>query len=217
MKTFLSTLAITLAFTFTAAPADALDDLEKCRVYNAKIKMNYAKCLELDNLLVEKGKTPKGNCDSKRTASLAKANAKFVIKLGVNADDCRIDLAPATRDQVQQLFGAGVALTESQLNTLSSNSTIETIAAAAEQDGCAAAGGTWDSSGCTPGYNCTIGAMCSAWAAEYPENLPNYTNNYVGHTAATFGCPSGPWGSNIADLVSLGFLSGWRIMGTACE
>jgi hypothetical protein len=66
MKTFLSTLAITLAITFTAAPADALDDLAKCRVYNAKIKMNYAKCLELDKLLVEKGKAPKGTCESKR-------------------------------------------------------------------------------------------------------------------------------------------------------
>ena len=193
MKTFLSTLAITLAFSFMATPADALDDLAKCRVYNAKIKMNYAKCLELDKLLVEKGKTPKGNCDSKRTASLGKANAKFVIKLGVNADDCRIDLAPATADQVQQLFGAGVALTESQLNTLSSNSTIETIAAAAEQAGCAAAGGTWDGSTCTTSYNCTIGALCSAFATQYPADLQYYTNNYTGNTAASYGCPQGAW------------------------
>jgi hypothetical protein len=208
MKTFLSTLAITLAITFTAAPADALDDLAKCRVYNAKIKMNYAKCLELDKLLVEKGKAPKGTCESKRTASLGKAVAKFVTKLGVNADDCRIGVAPRTADQVLQLFGAGAALTESQLNTLSSNSTIETIAAAAEQTGCEAAGGTWDGLTCNAGaagYNCTIGAMCSAWAASYPEQLPYYINDYVDDTALTGGCSDDlvanrAWiyGSNIA-------------------
>jgi hypothetical protein len=151
MKTFLSTLAIALVFSFTAPPdAAALTDLEKCIVYNAKIKMNYAKCLELDKLLVAKGKAAKGICESKRTASLEKATKKFVTKLEVSADDCRIDLAPATADQVQQLFGAGVALTESQLNALSSNSTIETIAAAAAQAGCEAANGSWEGSVCTP-------------------------------------------------------------------
>ena len=195
MKTFLSTLAIALALSFTATPAAALDPLAKCRVYNAKIKMNYAKCLALDKLLVEKGKTPKGNCDSKRTASLEKANAKFVIKLGDNADDCRIDLAPATADQVQQLFGAGVALTDSQLNTLSSNSTIEDILIVRMQAACVEANGTWESGTCTAGssYNCTIGAMCSAWAAAYPDELEHYTNNYINHTAATSGCAAGPW------------------------
>ena len=151
MKTFLSTLALALALSFTATPdAAALTDLEKCIVYNAKIKMNYAKCLELDKLLVAKGKAAKGICESKRTASLEKATKKFVTKLEVSADDCRIDLAPATADQVQQLFGAGVALTESQLNALSSNSTIETIAAAAAQAACEDATGTWDGSVCTP-------------------------------------------------------------------
>jgi hypothetical protein len=192
MKTSILTLSIALAFSFTAVPADAATDLEKCQVYNAKIKMNYAKCLELDNLLVKKGKTPKGNCDSKRTASLAKANAKFVIKLGVNADDCRIDLNPATADQVQQLFGAGVALTESQLNTLSSNSTIETIAAAAEQDGCEAANGTWDGSGCTPAAvadrDCFREGACGAdgW------NI----GAYVGVTASSTGCSETTPGSD---------------------
>ena len=195
MKTSIFTLAIALALSFTAAPADALDNLAKCRVYNAQIKMNYAKCLELDILLVEKGKSAKGICESKRTASLEKATKKFVTKLGVVADDCRIDLAPATADQVLQLFGSGATLTESQLNTLSSNSTIETIAAAAEQAACAEANGTWESGTCTAAlsYNCTVGAMCSSWAAEYPLDLPLYTNNYVDHTAASTGCSSSFW------------------------
>ena len=107
MKTFLSTLAVALAITFMATPAYALDDLAKCRVYNAKIKMNYAKCLELDQLLVEKGKAPKGNCDSKRTASLEKATAKFVTKLDVNDAACGIDTETADGDQALQWLASG--------------------------------------------------------------------------------------------------------------
>jgi hypothetical protein len=67
--------------------------------------------------------------------------------------------------------------------------------AAAERAGCVATGGTWESGTCTAGsaYPCAIGAMCSASAAEYPNDLPYYTNNYVGHTAASSGCDSTYW------------------------
>ena len=156
MKTFLSTLAITLAITFMATPAYALDDLAKCRVYNAKIKMNYAKCLELDKLLVEKGKAPKGNCDSKRTASLEKATAKFVTKLDVNDAACGIDTETAAGDQALQWLASGDgSLTAEQEAALAGTAADITsdnaaIAAAAEQDGCEAANGTWDASVCTP-------------------------------------------------------------------
>ena len=156
MKTFLSTLAITLAITFMATPADALTDLAKCRVYNAKIKMNYAKCLELDKLLVEKGKAPKGNCDSKRTASLEKATAKFVTKLDVNDAACGIDTETADGDQALQWLASGDgSLTAEQEAALAGTAADITsdnaaIAAAAEQDGCEAANGTWDASVCTP-------------------------------------------------------------------
>ena len=134
MKTFLSTLAITLAITFMATPADALDDLAKCRVYNAKIKMNYAKCLELDELLVEKGKAAKGVCDSKRTASLEKATAKFVTKLGVGAADCGIDTETAAADQALQWLASGDG----------------SLTAEQEAAFCEAANGTWAAPDCTP-------------------------------------------------------------------
>ena len=158
MKTFLSTLAITLAITFMATPADALDDLAKCRVYNAKIKMNYAKCLELDELLVAKGKAPKGNCDSKRTASLEKATAKFVTKLDVNDFACGIDTETAAGDQALQWLASGDgSLTPEQEAALAGTQaviplyTALAIAAAAEQDGCEAANGTWGGDlVCTP-------------------------------------------------------------------
>ena len=175
MKFLTLTLAavLTLAFSFTTTPAEAgLEPLAKCRVYNAKIKMNYAKCLELDNLLVEKGKAAKGICESKRTASLEKATAKFVTKLGVGAADCGIDTdtADAQRD-------------------------VQLLASANSQSACEDANGTWESGTCTAGssYNCTIGAMCSAWAAEYPDDLEYYTNNYVDHTAETTGCEQYTW------------------------
>ena len=193
MKTFLSTLAVALAITFMATPAYALDDLAKCRVYNAKIKMNYAKCLELDKLLVEKGKAPKGNCDSKRTASLEKATAKFVTKLDVNDAACGIDTETADGDQALQWLASGDgSLTAEQVDII----TEVTLVRQKLIDVCEAAGGTWDSATCTPGpnaYPCWIGATCSQFAEKYPENLEFYTNSYVGHTAATSGCPQEAW------------------------
>jgi hypothetical protein len=161
MKTFLSTLALALALSFTATPAAALGNLAKCRVYNAKIKMNYAKCLELDNLLVEKGKAAKGICESKRTTSLEKATAKFVTKLHVDAADCGIesDTADAQRD-VQLLASA---------NSLSA---------------CEAANGTWDGSVCTPAAvadrDCFRAGVCGTEAYNH--------GNYVGVNIVSSGC-----------------------------
>ena len=159
MKFLTLTLAavLTLAFSFTATPAEAgLEPLAKCRVYNAKIKMNYAKCLELDNLLVEKGKAAKGICESKRTTSLEKATAKFVTKLGVDAADCGIDTATTEADQALQLLASSdQPLTPEQEAALAGTAADITsdnaeIAATAAQATCSEANGTWDGSVCTP-------------------------------------------------------------------
>ena len=191
MKTSILTLALALAFSLGATSAAALDDLAKCRVYNAKIKMNYAKCLELDKLLVEKGKAPKGICESKRTTSLDKATAKFVDKLGVSAEDCGIDSATTDEAQALQLLASSddpltteqeAALAGTAADITSDNQTV-----------CEDANGTWESGTCAPSYNCSVGALCSAWAAEYPDQLQYYTNNYIGHTAASSGCPVPAW------------------------
>jgi hypothetical protein len=166
--------------------------------------MNYAKCLELDELLVAKGKAPKGNCDSKRTASLEKATAKFVTKLDVNDVACGIDTETAAGDQALQWLASGdgsltpaqeAALAGTAADITSDNAALCTDAggtydagtdtcsvditsdnaslctdaggtydagadtcsvditsdnAAAEQAGCVAAGGTYESSVCTP-------------------------------------------------------------------
>ncbi|MDG2011751.1 MAG: hypothetical protein P8K76_18475, partial [Candidatus Binatia bacterium] len=65
---------------------------------------------------------------------------------------------------------------------------------------CTDAGGTYDAGTdtCTPGYNCTIGAMCSACAAKHPEAMGCSPNNYVGHTAATSGCVEFDWEANVS-------------------
>ena len=169
MKKLVRTLAIALVFLCTTAPADAATDLEKCRVYNAKIKMNYAKCLELDNLLVEKGKAPKGICESKRTRSLDKATAKFVTKLGVDAADCGIDTdtADAQRD-------------------------VQFLASANSQSACEDANGTWDGSGCSPAAmpdrDCFREAACGTdgWNQ----------GRYAGVTISSTGCSDTPYGSD---------------------
>jgi len=75
------------------------------------------------------------------------------------------------------------------------------------QNVCGEAGGTWESGTCTASYNCAIGAMCSAFATQYPEDLEFYTNSYVGHTAATYGCPPQPWDEIGGCIVALNELS----------
>ena len=183
MKFLTLTLAavLTLAFSFTATPAEAgLNTLEKCRVYNAKIKMNYAKCLELDNLLVEKGKAAKGICESKRTTSLEKATAKFVTKLGVDAADCGIDTdtADAQRD-------------------------VQLLASANSQSACEDATGTWDGSVCTPAAvpdrDCFREGACGVDGAN--------DGAYVGVTSSSTGCSDTSAGT---DSYTQGVIwSGW--------
>ena len=216
MKTTILPLAIALAFSFTAVPADAaLSNADKCEVFRAKTEMNFAKCLKVANLLEAKGKTgDRAKCVTKFDQGIAKAKTKFVNdKLNVTEAECSLNQEAVDAIKALDLVAAGVALADYGLDSgdLPLHQDIQDLiddavdAVDITSDNaalCTDAGGTYDSGTdtCTPGYNCTIGAMCSAWAAKYPEALPNYTNNYVGHTAATFGCPSGPWESIIWTL-----------------
>ncbi len=181
LKKVILTLALMLASSLSAAPAYALDDLGKCRVYNSKIKSNFAKCLEQDNLLVAKGKEPRGSCWIRRAVSLQKATDKFVVKLGVSAEECGISAALATADQVRQLFASGASLTEEQLTTLSNDSTIETIADEAREAGCEAAGGYLFAGLCFPGRrDCFREGACGAFVTDYGP--------YAGVTISSTGC-----------------------------
>lgn len=183
-------LSIALASLCTTAPADAATDLEKCRVYNAKIKMNYAKCLEQDNLLVEKGKAAKGICDSKRTASLEKATAKFVTKLGVGAADCGIDTDTAAADQALQWLASGDgSLTAEQEAALAG--TVADITSD-NQAVCEAAGGTWENDACTPvavgDRDCFREGLCGVDGHNYGA--------FAGLTISNSGCDETGYGTN---------------------
>ena len=209
MKRSILILALALAFSFTATPAAAaLTNIQKCNVFRAKTEMNFAKCMKIANLLEAKGKTPdRAKCVTKYDDGIAKAKTKFVNeKLNVTEAECGLEQASTDAVKALDIVSAGQELATFGLDDsdlaigTDIQSLIDEAVAAVDITSdnaalCTDAGGTYDSGTdtCTPGYNCTIGAMCSAWAAEYPEDLPNYTNNYVGHTAATFGCPSGPW------------------------
>ena len=185
-------LAITLAFSFTAVPADAAPTEEdRCKAQVVKTDRKYSMCVagvaarDLRFGQQTGGQaTTINDCDSRRTKAYNKIDSKFP---GDDFPGCGLDAASKAARAQAALVSAGLAAAASDIT--SDNAAL-----------CTDAGGTYDAGTdtCTPGYNCTIGAMCSAWAAEYPEILPYYTNNYVGHTAATFGCQSGPWEANIS-------------------
>ena len=207
-----SIFMLALAFSFAATQADAaLTNIQKCNVFRAKTEMNFAKCLKIANLLEAKGKTAdRAKCVTKYDDGIAKAKTKFVNeKLNVTEAECGLEQASTDAVKALDIVSAGQELANFDLSTgtLPMLDDIQSLIDEAvgnvditsdNQTVCEDANGTWENGTCAPSYNCSVGALCSAWAAEYPEDLPNYTNNYVGHTAATFGCPSGQWESNIS-------------------
>ena len=195
MKSSILTLAIALAFSFTAVPADAAPTLEdRCKAHVVKAERKYTACI---TGLVARGlrfgqqtvgqATMIEQCDSRRTKEFNKIESKFA---SIAAVDCGLDAQSLAVRAHAALVVAGLAEGHT-------NSDIAAIAAAAAQAACVEANGTWESGTCTAvsSYNCTIGAMCSAWAAEYPDELEQYTNNYINHTADTSGCAAEPWGN----------------------
>ena len=187
MKTSILALAIALAFSFTAVPADAAPtDEDRCKAQVVKTDRKYSMCVAgVSARDLRFGQQTGGqattinDCDSRRTKAYNKIDSKFP---GDDFPGCGLDAASKAARAQAALVSAGLAAAAPDIT--SDNAAL-----------CTDAGGTYDAGTdtCTPGYNCTIGAMCSTWAAEYPENLPNYTNNYIGHTAATFGCSEARW------------------------
>ena len=197
MKTTILPLAIALAFSFTAVPADAAPTEEdRCKAQVVKADRKYSMCvagvaardLRFGQQTVGQATTI-NDCDSRRTKAYNKIDSKFP---GDDFPGCGLDAASKAARAQATLVTAGLA--EAAADITSDNAAL-----------CTDAGGTYDAGTdtCTPGYNCTIGAMCSAWAAEYPEELPYYTNNYVGHTADTFGCATGQWAIDTPDAVRM--------------
>ena len=202
MKTFLSTLAVTLAFTFTAAPADAaLSNADKCNVFRAKTEMNFSKCMKIANLLEAKGKTAdRAKCVTKYDDGIAKAKTKFVNeKLNVTEAECGLEQASTDAVKALDIVSAGQELAtfglddsdlaigtdiQSLIDEAVAGVDITSDNAAAEQAGCEAAGGTWENDACTPvavaDRDCFREGACGSDGWDY--------GTYAGGTAASTGC-----------------------------
>jgi hypothetical protein len=120
MKRSILPLAIALAFSFTAVPADAaLSSADKCEVFRAKTEMNFAKCLKVANLLEAKGKTgDRAKCVTKFDQGIAKAKTKFVNdKLNVTEAECSLNQEAVDAIKALDLVAAGVALADYGLDS----------------------------------------------------------------------------------------------------
>ena len=184
MKTTILTLAIALAFSFTAVPADAAPTEEdRCKAQVVKADRKYSMCvagvsardLRFGQQTVGQATTI-NDCDSRRTKAYNKIDSKFP---GDDFPGCGLDAASKAARAQATLVTAGLA--EAAADITSDNPAV-----------CEAAGGTWNNDACTPGYNCTNGSICSYLATKYP-NDNYYTNVYAGDTAALTGCDPSQW------------------------
>ena len=136
---------------------------------------------------------------------------KFVNeKLNVTEAECGLEQASTDAVKALDIVSAGQELATFELDgsDLAIGTDIQSLIDEAvagvditsdNQNVCEAAGGTWESGTCTAGssYNCALGAMCSAFATQYPEDLEFYTNKYTGDTMATSGCTAGAWNAGV--------------------
>lgn len=195
MKTTILTLAIALAFSFTAAPADAaLTKVQKCEVFRAKVEMNFSKCMKIANLLEAKGKTAdRAKCVTKYDDGIAKAKTKFVIdKLDATEAECGLEQASTDAVKALDIVSAGQELATFGLDD--SDLEIGTDIQSLIDEAVTAASSS----------NCAIGVMCS-YFAEIPYylsdseleqlGLESYTNRYADDTAASTGCDADRWAS----------------------
>ena len=121
MKTFLSTLAITLAFSFTAAPAEAgLTEGQKCAMKANLLSGKFSLCLSKADANVSKGRlsdtaAADAKCETKFRDGWDKVRTKAQEKDADNGNaemlgaDCNGAMSDAVRDSVEAsaLIAAG--------------------------------------------------------------------------------------------------------------
>jgi hypothetical protein len=218
MKRSILTLALALAFSFTAAPADAAPTEEdRCKAQVVKADRKYSMCvagvaardLRFGQQTVGQATTI-NDCDSRRTKAYNKIDSKFP---GDDFPGCGLDAASKAARAQATLVTAGLA--EAAADITSDNAALCTdaggtydagtdtctvditsdnpaIAAAAEQDGCEAANGTWDASVCTPAAvadrDCFREGACGVDGWNY--------GSYAGVTVSSTGCADTDAGSD---------------------
>ena len=166
MKRSILTLAIALAFSFTAVPADAAPTEEdRCKAQVVKADRKYSMCvagvsardLRFGQQTVGQATTI-NDCDSRRTKAYNKIDSKFP---GDDFPGCGLDAASKAARAQAALVTAGLA--EAAADITSDNAAL-----------------------------CTNGSICSYLATKYP-NDNYYTNVYAGDTAALTGCDPSQW------------------------
>jgi hypothetical protein len=204
MKTFLSTLAIALALSFTAAPADAkLSGGQKCAMKANLLTGKLSLCLNKADAKVSKGKAidtaaADAKCEKKFRDGWDKTRDKAEEKDASLGADCDGAMSDAVRDSVEAsaLIAAGTgrdlaafAVSEDDLDD---DSGIKSLVfdltyewtLDAYGDGCEAAGGSWESGACTPAAvpdrDCFRAGACGVDGWNY--------GNYVGVTSSSTGC-----------------------------
>jgi len=124
-------------------------------------------------------------------ADANQVNSNFdVLKTAV--DTFTNDLAAAT-SATETAFSNGSAQGVASVDITTDNAA---IAAAAAQAACVEANGTWDSGTCTASSSadsCSAAAWCGYLAAQYPDDLPFYTNNYAPDAVTFRNCPPYRW------------------------
>ena len=167
MKTFLSTLAITLAFTFMPTPAKAgLTEGQKCEMKANLLSGKFSLCLSKADANVSKGRlsdtaAADAKCETKFRDGWDKTRTKAQEKDADNGNaemlgaDCNGAMSDAVRGSVEAsaLIAAGRDMTafavseedlagDSGIQALIDEVDITSDNAAAEQAGCEAANGT---------------------------------------------------------------------------
>ena len=226
MKTTIFTLAIALALSFTATPAaGGLSNQTKCdsgkllaaaKFSQCRIKVDFLALKKGAKLSAEKKLELQAKCDTKLTEAYDKLEGKYPETMHGGDDEC--GSYDDARNMIDGLVAVSNAVADGSVSADGSGAVDPT---ANDHVVCEDANATWESGTCTAGssYNCTIAAMCSAWAAAYPADSALLTNNYEGHTAETYGCELGPWTdvSNIFIDALGSFWPRWLAQRNACE
>ena len=182
MKTSILTLAIALAFSFTAAPADAkLTEGQKCAMEANLLSGKFSLCLNEADANVSKDKADDtaaadAKCETKFRSGWDKTRDKAKDKDASLGADCGGAMSDAVRDSVEAsaLIAAGTgrdlaafAVSEDDLDD---DSGIKSLVfdltyvwtLDAYGDGCEAAGGSWNSGTCTADPTSDNQSVCEA-------------------------------------------------------
>lgn len=241
MKTFLSTLALALALSFTAAPAAAkLSEGRKCAMKANLLTGKLSLCLNKADANVSKGKATDtaaadAKCEKKFRDGWDKTRDKAEEKDASLGADCDGAMSDAVRDSVEasSLIAAGRDLTLFAVSDadLADDSGVQTliddavaavditsndpgVAAAAAQAACVEANGTWDGSVCTPAA--VPDRDCFRAGACGVDGWND--GAFVGVTSSSTGCSDTSAGTDSYTLgTSIGYVLLWNGVTDACE